>query len=821
MNKISKLILLSCFICSSLAIRANYLNKDSIYIKTNYDYPPYHFLNENSEPTGFSIDILNAISKTMGLDVHLELDDWTKVRLDLENNRIDAVMGMSYSPERGRKFNFSAPYIYITHSIFTRKNSNINSLEELKEKQVLVVKGDIMHDYLVSNKITKYIVPVKNYLTALRLLSAGEYDCVLINKLHGQYAITQYNLSNLKPVGNAIQPKEICFAVVKKERKGLLAQINDGLQIIKSTGEYDKIYDKWFGIYERNDIKTQVYKIITLIFVPIAVLLFLIIFWTWSLRKQVSLKTSELQNELNERKKTELQLIHEKSLLNSMINAIPDLIFYKNKKNIYIGCNQAFCQFNNKKPSEIIGKSDFEIFSTDKAQHYYESDYELIEHKKIYRKETWEISESGKNFLLDTLKVPFTDEEGNILGIVGICRDITERYHTEIDLKNAKEKAEESDRLKSSFLANMSHEIRTPMNAIIGFSDLLVDSDTKGDEREELVTHINNNCNTLLHLIDDIIDLAKIEANELNIFIKTTNINDILQELHENFTETKKNISKKHIDIRLDDQKFKSNFYLETDPYRLRQIVINLTDNALKYTEKGSVNIGYTILNKLNLVEFYIKDTGIGIPVEKQEDIFQRFNKIESDTNKLYRGTGLGLTITKNLIERLGGNIRVKSKVNEGSTFYFTLPLNTSQGIKQNKNIKKYQLKHLKNWKGKTILVAEDEDSNFKYIEILLQNKGIKVLRAENGFESVEICKGPEHINMVLMDIKMPGMNGLEATRKIKQLKPDLPVIIQTAYAMQNDEKKSIQAGCDDYIAKPIKKEKLLSLIDKWMSSSN
>jgi two-component system sensor histidine kinase EvgS len=817
MNRFLKFIILIFFIyIIPTLLYSNTFQKDTIYFKANYDYPPYHFLDKDSKPTGFSIEILNSISKTMGLNIKLELDTWTQVRLDLENSKVDGVVGMSYSPERGRTVSFSAPYIYITHSIFTRKETDIKSIDDIKNKQIIVIKGDIMHDYLISNNITKYIIPVKNYQTALRLLSSGEYDCALINKLHGQYAIKEFNLSNLKPVEGSIQPKEICVAI-PKGNEDILAQINDGLQIIKSTGEYDQIYNKWFGIYEKSDIRTQVFKIITLILFPFLILLMLILFWSWTLRKQVSLKTSELQNELNERKKAQKQLIHEKSLLSSMVNAIPDLIFYKNKENIYIGCNDAFCRFNNKEAQEIIGKNDYQIFSENRAKYFFETDHQLITDNKVLRMESWETNSQGDKVLLDTLKVPFTDENGNPLGIVGICHDITERYKTEIDLKNAKEKAEESDRLKSSFLANMSHEIRTPMNAIIGFSDLLVDPDTEIDEREELVTHINSNCNTLLHLIDDIIDLAKIEANELTVFIKDTDINSSLQELFEIFNETKKKIGKKHIEINLDKSTFKKDFYLKTDPYRFRQIITNLTDNALKYTEEGFVNLGYKISENVNLVEFYIKDTGIGIPENKQEEIFQRFNKIETDKSKLYRGTGLGLTITRNLVERLGGKIRVESEINRGSTFYFTLPLVISENAEEN-IINKYIIENPKTWNNKTILIAEDEESNYKFLEMLLSNKGIKLLRAENGFEAIEICKGNNKIDLILMDIKMPGMNGLEATAKIKQMSPNIPVIIQTAYAMQNDEKESMEAGCDDYIAKPIKKEKLISILEKWMN---
>lgn len=814
-NKILKFLILIFIICINNSVFANYLQNDTIYFKGNHDYPPYQLLDKELNPTGFSIDLLKAIAQTMGLNIKIELGPWNQVRTELEQGRIDGLAAMSPSPERSKVVNFSTSYVLITHSIFIRKSSNIKSIEDIKSKQVIVVKGDIMHDYLISNQITKYIIPVKDYQPALRLLSAGEYDCALIPKLLGQFAISEFNLTNIKPVGSTIQHREMAFAV-NKNNPELLAQINDGLQIIKSTGEYNQIYEKWFNVYEKSDIRTQVFRIITLILVPFLILLFTILFWSWSLRKQVALKTSELQNELNERKKAEQQLIHEKSLLNSMINAIPDLIFYKNKDNIYLGCNDAFCKFNNKQATEIIGKNDYHVFPENEAKHYFEEDQKLIKEKQVFRMESWETNSKGEKYLLDVLKVLFTDENGNPLGIVGICHDITERYKTEIDLKKAKEKAEESDKLKSSFLANMSHEIRTPMNAIIGFSDLLVDPDTQIDTREELVSHINNNCNTLLHLIDDIIDLSRIEADELTVFIKDTNINNTLQELFETFNETKKKIGKKHIEINLNKSSFKENFYLKTDPYRFRQIMTNLMDNALKYTEIGSVNFGYEIFDDTKLVEFYIKDTGIGIPKEKQNEIFQRFSKIETDKSKLYRGTGLGLTITQNLVERLGGTIRVKSKIDKGSTFYFTLPLDISENIEVSK-LKNHIIRDPKSWENKTLLIAEDEESNFKFLEMLLSKKGINLLRAENGYEAIEICKGHEQIDLILMDIKMPEMDGLEATTKIKQIKPEIPIIIQTAYAMQNAEKECMESGCDDYIAKPIKKEKLISILEKWI----
>jgi signal transduction histidine kinase len=386
--------------------------------------------------------------------------------------------------------------------------------------------------------------------------------------------------------------------------------------------------------------------------------------------------------------------------------------------------------------------------------------------------------------------------------------EINERKKTEAELTKAKIKAEESDNLKTAFLANISHEIRTPMNGIIGFASLLVDKAVDEESQKVYVEIINNSCNQLLSIINDIVDISRIESGLVTLSESPFSLNCLMDELQMFFLPFAEKSGLKLSSTKgLDD----SECEIISDHTKLRQVLNNLLINAIKFTKKGEIRFGYT--KKDEFIEFFVSDTGIGIKPQFQQIIFERFRQADSSETNVYGGTGLGLSISKAFIELLDGKIWLESEPNRGSKFYFTI------SYKYNSNqIEKSGITASANLKGKKILVAEDEDSNFKFLNELLVSSGAMVLRAENGARAIEICRLNADLDLVLMDIKMPEMNGLEATRIIKQESSNaIPIIVQTAYAYPEDRKRALEYKCDDYISKPLNRAELFKIISKYI----
>ena len=387
------------------------------------------------------------------------------------------------------------------------------------------------------------------------------------------------------------------------------------------------------------------------------------------------------------------------------------------------------------------------------------------------------------------------------------------------ELVIAKEHAEQSDRLKSAFLANMSHEIRTPMNGILGFASILKEADLSGEEQREFLELMEQSGVRMLNIINDIVDISKIESGLMEVHLKESNINEQIDYIHTFF---KPEMDKKRIQFFSKKSLIGKEAVIITDREKLYAILTNLVKNAIKYTDEGSIEFGYDLKteSQTTVLEFFIRDTGIGIPKHRQEPIFERF--IQADiANKMARqGAGLGLSISKAFVKLLGGKIWVSSEVGKGTTFYFTLPYNTEP---EDKNVvrKVVLTEGVANpvnpeVSGLKILIAEDDETSEKLITIIVNKLINEVIKASTGNAAVEICRKNPEIDLILMDIQMPDMNGYEATRQIRQFNNDVVIIAQTAFGLSGDREKAIEAGCNDYIAKPINKAELLSLVQKY-----
>jgi signal transduction histidine kinase/CheY-like chemotaxis protein len=411
------------------------------------------------------------------------------------------------------------------------------------------------------------------------------------------------------------------------------------------------------------------------------------------------------------------------------------------------------------------------------------------------------------NDLLDEVQLEFAERK--------LAEDKILAFSALMEQKNAELGAalitsEEATRAKSVFLANMSHEIRTPMNGILGFAELLKEPTLTSDEQLDFIQTIQLSGARMLNTINNIVDVSKIESGLINLDIKATNINEKIEFAYKFF---KPEVENKGLQFSFKNASPKSLSGIITDAEKVYAILANLIKNAIKFTFEGSIEFGYEIKGKF--LEFYVKDTGVGIPQNQTELIFERFRQGSEAHNRKYEGSGLGLSICRSYIEMLGGRIWVESKEGLGSSFYFTIPYNPVSeeitGVKESfsEDPKEDQLKNLK------ILIVEDDEISSSLLKRIVQKVSKEILYATTGIEAVDACQKNSDIDLVLMDIRMPQMNGLEATRRIRQFNKDLIIIAQTAYGLSSDSEKAMEAGCNDYIAKPINRTLLFEIIKK------
>jgi signal transduction histidine kinase/CheY-like chemotaxis protein len=511
-----------------------------------------------------------------------------------------------------------------------------------------------------------------------------------------------------------------------------------------------------------------------------------------------------------------LQALHrERETLEVLLESMPYYIFFIDTRFRYLRINSLMARLLRvADPRKATGKGNEAFFTKRVAKKMLEEDQSMLDTgKAIINRIIYFEDEGIDGFWMEKTKIPIRDERGVITMIIGIYKDVTEMMDIESELKRARDRAQESDRLKTAFLANMSHEIRTPMNGIVGFVNLLKDQGLTDEQKDLYLKHVEQSSNQLLNIVNDIIDISKIESGQLKIANRPVRINGVLDEIYSSFFHRIRGDApgQKKVTFTLQKGEKSPEFTIVIDSSRLSQIFNNLISNAIKFTEEGQIIFGYSLEEKRH-IRFFVQDTGIGIAPDKIEMIFDRFGQIGEGRVAHPSGTGLGLSISKSLVQLMGGEMWAESTVGKGSVFYFTLPLVVEGSVQENEVLisnKTYE------WKGKQVLVAEDEELNWMFIREMLRKTGAEVVRARNGSEAVKMAEELTP-DMILMDIKMPQMDGIAATRRIRKFNTGVPIIAQTAFVMAEEKAESLKAGCNHFVTKPLDRTILMELIESY-----
>jgi PAS domain S-box-containing protein len=863
------------------------------------NYPPYEFINEDGEPDGFNIELLNAIQRVTGLNIQVELVPWMQALEKMRNKEVDMLTGVMYSNRMGAYIRFSVPYVNFSHALFVRQGSPIRTIDDLRGMEVIVRAEGRLYEYLIETGLTDYIIGVGSQVASLERLSNGYHDAAILGEIQGQYLLEHLGYTNLEMHSLDIISFPYSFGI-QHDNLDLLAAINSGIAELMATGEYHSIYRRWFVQYEPRDFWPRNRNFVIGLGIFLSILFAFIIllrhrvkvathhlheseqryrnifhndhsvmllidpgteqivdanpaaekFYGWSYRQLTSMKISQINlltpkevreqmQKAKEKKENNFKFRHilsngeqrdvevhsgsiilkKKNLLFSIIHDVtdrnqaleqnkswqnllqyiithaPSTISVHDLKMKYIFVSDRYLKSYGLK-EDILGKTPEEVLPD------YKEKWEYIYKKALEGEATKEdedqlMKPDGTLEFIRWRCLPWYTPDGSVAGFITYMEIITERKKAE-ELRYNLEIAKKTTQIKQTFLASLSHEMRTPLNGIIGLANYLAKSDLNEEQAKHLRIIIDSS-KTLLQLINQVLDLSKIESGQMTTIIEEVSAFKLVEKLYNSFDFLFKEKGVQY-SINVHDN-FPSTFIY--DEQQLLQVLNNLISNALKFTDQGEVKVDFTRkVNQHQQEELLvsISDTGTGIDEEYHDTVFMEFIQVHDPKKTNYSGTGLGLPISKKIVESLGGEMGLKSKKGKGSTFWFTIIPEkiTEKPIDTVEEIQSFLPLEL------SVLLVEDKKVNRIVAELLLSDMGCSVQIAENGLVAVEKVKHND-FDVILMDIQMPVMDGIMATIKLRSMGIKLPPIIGlSAEAMEGDAEKYIQMGMDDYITKPI-----------------
>ena len=753
-------------------------------------WEPFDFMNSEGKHDGMSSDYLQLISKKTGLNFVIEKHEkWSDVLDAAKNNQLDMVAALASSGEREKYLNFTDAYMKYAFVLATTDKSRFfYEISDFNGKRVGVIRSYITEDILKEKYPEIETVPYKDLKSLLEGLASHTVDAVFDNAVSIAYHIKKQGYSHIKMVTIAEHKRSINMGVTK-ENIMLLSILNKALKSI-SNAKKKEIRDRWVSLeYEKTVDYTLVYQILGVF------LLFILGTWYWY---------RKLSYEVQKRKEGEAQM-------SMLIDNIPLNVIVSSFDGSVLRANAFALNMFNIAAEDLYNYNVLEFYADPMER---EKIIETIKTKgkvKDHIIKFKRLDADEMNVMLSIIPIQYDGKNA----LLSIMVDLSERIGMEEELRKAKELADNANRSKSEFLANMSHEIRTPMNAIIGFTELL-NEQIKTPRLKSYTNTIKNAGNTLLTLINDILDLSKIEAGKLDINKTAVNVNDLVNDVSSIFSVV---VGGKGLSIIIDVDKDIPKSLL-IDSVRLRQILVNLVGNAIKFTEEGYIKLSVHVsnvdehLSKLDL-KISIEDTGMGISKDQKERIFNSFEQQDGQDNRKYGGTGLGLSISKRLVEMMDGNITVESIENKGTTFTIYLFAVDISSIELLKNESNENSNEIIIFKPAKILVVDDIEDNRKLIIHNFEDTAIEIITAADGLEAIAEYK-KEKPDLILMDIRMPNMDGYEATSKIREIS-NVPIIALTASVMQDEYEQAKSENFNGYLRKPILRNDLFRELSNFL----